>query len=420
MKKLIALLLAAMMLSTAVLAGDIILIAPNPNAQKTVTVRVESPEGNLFYGTVPVTENTGVLDVAEAAFKESGIDYTVSVSPYGGSYITEAAGLREGAFGGYEGWLYYVDGVSPSVSMSLYTLKGGEEVVLVYTDFDVLVPILETSRDHKGVVTFTLTADVTTYDENWNATVTRQPVAGAAVTVDGEIYTTDEQGKAVLSADLSAKDAVAVQVGKKNAVGLPGLIPFAPDFTVALADVEKTMPFADVKEGEWYTPYVLEMADRGVVNGLPGGLFGPSGTVTRAQVAKVLFELSGGVSVNYVMPFSDVDQQAWYGEAVRWCAAMGIAQGADGKFSPDAAVTRQDLAVMLMRYQDNVVKAELPRTADAAAFADNDRIAPYAAEAVYLLQKAGIVQGSEGKFNPTATATRGELCKMLAGLVVSD
>ena len=420
MKKLIVLLLAAMMLSTAVLAGDIILIAPNPNARKAVTVRVESPEGNLFYGSVPVAENTSVLDVAEAAFKEGGIDYTVAVSPYGGSYITKAAGLQEGAFGGYEGWLYYVDGVSPAVSMSLSYLKGGEEVVLVYTDFDVLVPILETTRDHKGVVTFTLTADVTTYDANWNATVTRQPVADAAVTVDGEAYTTDARGKAVLSAELSARDAVAVQVSKKNAVGLPGLIPFAPDFTVALAGVEETLPFTDLEADAWYTPYALEMYDLGVVNGLPGGVFGPNGTVTRAQVAKVLFELSGGVSVNYIMPFADVDQQAWYGEAVRWCAAMGIAQGADGKFSPNAPVTRQDLAVMLMRYQEKVVKAELPKTADAEAFLDNDQIAPYAAEAVYLLQKAGIVNGTDGKFNPSATATRGQLCKMLSGLVVSD
>lgn len=75
---------------------------------------------------------------------------------------------------------------------------------------------------------------------------------------------------------------------------------------------------------------------------------------------------------------------------------------------------------MLVRYQQKVVGAALPETAEAPAFADNDKIASYAAEAVYLLQKAGIVTGSEGRFNPTATASRGELCKMLSGLVVSE
>ncbi len=420
MKKIVALLLVALMLSTAVFAEDIILIAPNPNAGKTVTVRVESPEETLFCGPVTIAEGASVLDVAEAAFAQADIDYTVAVSPYGGSYITQAAGLQEGALGGYEGWLYYVDGVSPAVSMSLSTLQGGEEVVLIYTDFDVLVPILEATRDHKGLVTLSLTADVTTYDENWNATVTRQPVTDAAITVDGQVLTTDASGKVLLSEALSAKDAVAVQVEKKNAVGLPGLIPFAPDYTLALAGVEKTMPFADLEESQWYTPYVLKMYDLGVVNGLPGGLFGPTDTVTRGQVAKMLFEMSGGIPVNYLMTFTDVNQEAWYAEGVRWCAAMGIAQGAEGKFSPDAPITRQDLAVMLMRYQENVVKTQLPERAEAPAFLDNEDIASYAAEAIYKLQKAGIIQGNEGKFNPLGNASRGELCKMLSGLVVSD
>ena len=417
MKKIVALLLVALMLSTAVFAGDILLIAPNPNAAKSVTVQIEGKDGNLFYGKVPLAEGDSVLQVAEKAFEQSGIEYTVAASYYGGSYITQAAGLQEGAFGGYEGWLYYVDGVSPAVSMSLSLLSGGEHVVLVYADFDVLVPIVEAARDYKGGVTLSLTADVTTYDENWNATVTRQPVAGALLTVEGQALTTDEQGKVLLPEALWAEESLSVQVEKHNDVGLPAVIPFAPDYTVSLVGVEKTMPFADVKEGEWYTPYVLKLYDLGVVNGLPGGVFAPNGTVTRGQVAKVLFELSGGVPVNYLMTFTDVSQDAWYAEGVRWCAAMGIAQGADGKFLPDALITRQDLAVMLMRYQENVVKAELPKTAEAPAFPDNELIAPYAAEAVYQLQKAGIVQGSEGKFNPLGNATRGELCKMLSGLV---
>ena len=88
MKKIVALLLVALMLSTAVFAEDIILIAPNPNAAKTVTVRVESPEETLFCGPVTIAEGTSVLDVVEAAFAQGSIDYTVAVSPYGGSYIT--------------------------------------------------------------------------------------------------------------------------------------------------------------------------------------------------------------------------------------------------------------------------------------------------------------------------------------------
>ena len=59
----------------------------------------------------------------------------------------------------------------------------------------------------------------------------------------------------------------------------------------------------------------------------------------------------------------------------------------------------------------------LSQEGEAPAFADNDQIAAYASEAVYLLQKAGIVTGADGRFQPAATATRGQVCKMLAGLV---
>ena len=421
MKKIVALLLVALMLSTAVFAGEMMVIAPNPNAGKTVTVRVESPEGNLFYGKVPVEEGNSVLDAAEKAFAQADIEYTVAVSPYGGSYITKAAGLQEGALGGYEGWLYYVDGVSPAVSMSLSTLQGGEEVVLIYTDFDVLVPILEASRDDKGLVTLTVTADVTTYDENWNATVSRQPVADAAMTVEGQAMTTDAQGKVLLDAALSEKDALSVQIGKKSAVGLPAVIPFAPDYTVDLTAVEaQEITFSDVEQDAWYAPYVHKLAKAGVVTGFEDGTFRPAETVTRAQVAKMLYALSGSVPVNYLMTFSDVDQTAWYAEAVRWAASQKIVTGfEDGTFRPDAPVTRQDLAVMLVRYQQ-AAGVELAADAAAPAFADNDQIAAYAAEAVYVLQKAGVVNGTDGKFNPTANAGRGELCKMMSAFVISD
>ena len=60
--------------ATVLAADPPLLIAPNPNAGKTVTVRVESPEGNLFYGKVPVEEGNSVLDAAEKAFAQADID----------------------------------------------------------------------------------------------------------------------------------------------------------------------------------------------------------------------------------------------------------------------------------------------------------------------------------------------------------
>lgn len=407
MKKIAAFLLAALMLSTAVFAEDIMVIAPNPFAGgKTVTVSIEGMDGNLFYGDIPLEGDNSVLTVAEAAFAAAGVEYETSVSPYGGSYITQAAGLREGAFGGYEGWLYYVDGISPPVSMSLHILQGGEHVVFIYTDFEVLVPIVETARDDKGV-SVKITADVTTYDENWNAVVTRQPVAGAQVTVDGTAYVTDEQGVVLLNEADSAKEQVSFAVEKKNALGLPALVPPAPDFKLEL-------PAAPVVEAPWYAPYLESLTRAGVTVGQPDA------ALTRADVVTALFELSGGVPVNYVLPFDDVAQEAAYAEAVRWAASQKIVNGfGNGTFRPEANVTRQDLAVMLVRWQQ-AAGVVLPTENEAPAFADNDKIAPYAAEAVYMLQKAGVVSGSDGKFAPTATANWAQLGKMLSVFVISD
>ena len=88
-------------------------------------------------------------------------------------------------------------------------------------------------------------------------------------------------------------------------------------------------------------------------------------------------------------------------------------------FRPNDPVTRQDLAVMLDRWQQ-AQGVELDQTGEAPAFADNDQIAAYAAESVYRMQKAGVINGIDGSFQPKGTATRAQLCKMLAGLVVSD
>lgn len=273
----------------------------------------------------------------------------------------------------------------------------------IYTDFEVLVPIVETARDEQGV-TVTVTADVTTYDENWNAVVTRQPVVGAQVTADGTAYVTDEQGQVQLNESDSAKEQVTFAVEKKNALGLPALVPLAPDFQLVLPAIE--VP--------WYAPYLETLAQVGVTVGAYDA------TLTRADVVTALFELSGGLPVNYILPFADVAQEAAYAEAVRWAASEKIVNGfGDGTFRPEEPVTRQDLAVMLARYQQ-AAQVVLPTEFEAPAFADNDKIAPYAAEAIYVLQKAGVVSGSAGKFSPTATANWAQMGKMLSVFVISD
>ena len=422
MKKLIAFLLTVLMLSTmcTAFAEDIILIAPNPNAApKTVSLQVEGIEGNVYYGEVAWTEGATALSVLETALKDAKVEYVVKDSQYGGKFVDSIGQDTSAKYGGYDGWMYYVDGQSPMFSIDAYALQGGEQVLVAYGDMNLVLPIITAQKNYKGQVTVQVEADVTYYDESWNASIVREPMAGTKVTVDGVEYTADDKGQVVLSAESAAKETVSLQVEKIAEGGAPLLARLAPDYMLDLAALETVLPFSDVAEGKWYTESVLQMSELGAVTGFPDGTFQPDGIVTRAQVANVLFKLSGGIPVNYLMTFSDVSQGAWYAEGIRWAASQKIATGADGMFRPNDPVTRQDLAVMLDRWQQ-AQGAELDQTGEAPAFADNDQIAAYAAESVYRMQKAGIINGIDGSFQPKGTATRAQLCKMLAGLVVSD
>lgn len=382
-----------------------------------VTLRVEGAKQNLLNTRVSVSdEQMTVIQLVESALEEAGIDCAVTDGSYG-KYISSIAGEAEGAFGGYDGWNYFVNGESPVVSMGECTLAGVEEILLVYGDLDQLTPIVEVSRKD-GLAVLTVTADVTTYDESWNATVTREPVAGAAVTADGAEYITDAQGQVTLSKESSEKSSVTLQIEKYSEAGLPQVVRQAPGFELALPGAQEKAPvsFPDVPEGKWFTPYVTEMARIGAVKGDPSGNFRPMGQVTRAEAVSVLYNLDGQQAEAEV-PFPDVTEGKWFYDAVQWAVANELINPSEANFGPNQPITRQELAVLLVRYQEKVVGAPMSQEGEAPAFADNDQIAAYAAPSIYALQKAGIVSGSGGKFNPAGTATRAELCKMLSGLL---
>ena len=108
----------------------------------------------------------------------------------------------------------------------------------------------------------------------------------------------------------------------------------------------------------------------------------------------------------------------WCAKEVAWAAEVGVVNGkGDGTFAPNASITRQDLALMLSRFAEKVLNKTLPETAEAPAFADNADIAAYASEAVYQLQKAGIVSGVDGSFRPLDCANRAVTCQMLDNLL---
>lgn len=179
--------------------------------------------------------------------------------------------------------------------------------------------------------------------------------------------------------------------------------------------------FRDTKT-HWAREQIALLAEKNILNGTGGGYFSPEAQVTRSQFVQILAKLSGeNYSACTTDGFTDVDAGAWYAPAVAWAVERGITTGSgDGLFSPDAPITRQDMAVMLQRYVEQAAETELPEENAALIFTDAPSIAAYAADAVSAMQMAGIINGipdgSGYRFAPEEQATRAQAASMIAGL----
>jgi len=179
----------------------------------------------------------------------------------------------------------------------------------------------------------------------------------------------------------------------------------------AVSQTAPTAPpaFSDVPQDHWAAGYIETLAARGIVDGFPDGTFRPDGAVSRAQFVKMLdltlqLPLSSSPTA-----FTDVPGSAWFAAYVATAAQTGIAAGTSPTtFSPDAAVTREQMAVLLAR------ALKLTRTAG-LRFADGARIDAWALQGVREAAAAGYVQGfPDGTFQPQGTTTRAQAAKVLA------
>lgn len=165
----------------------------------------------------------------------------------------------------------------------------------------------------------------------------------------------------------------------------------------------------------WEKEYVYYLAERGIISGRTETVFVPLENVTRAEFVKMLAAASGVSGTSGEVPsFSDVEASSWYAPYVAWAEENGIANGSGGKFRPSDQITKQEMAVMIQRYAQTA-GVEIPQMETGSVFLDDATIADYAREAVYRLQKAGIVSGDiNGKFYSLSSATRAQAAKMLA------
>lgn len=152
-----------------------------------------------------------------------------------------------------------------------------------------------------------------------------------------------------------------------------------------------------------------------LMNGVGGGVFDPGGPMTRGMLAVVLHNLEGNPDAVYRGGFGDVADDAWYAAAVQWAADRRIINGVDtGVFSPGATITREQLAVMLYRYA-----GQPAADGAMGRFNDASDVSAWAREAVAWAASSGIISVSGGALRPQGAATRAEAAQILMRFVTS-
>lgn len=174
--------------------------------------------------------------------------------------------------------------------------------------------------------------------------------------------------------------------------------------------------FTDLDADAWYHEGVDYALTNGLMNGVGGGRFEPDGQLTRAQLVTVLYRAAGepdtGKQVN---PFTDVADDTWYTKAVIWAANNGIVNGvAKNTFAPDDSITREQIAAMLYRYAG----AEAAKEDKLSAFPDAAKVSDWAKEALNWAVAGGLINGvadanGTASLEPQATATRAQIATIL-------
>ena len=192
----------------------------------------------------------------------------------------------------------------------------------------------------------------------------------------------------------------------------------------ATADLLKAMPelvfvpntFTDAQSG-WYKAAVDFAQASGLMNGMTATEFAPNVTTTRAMVAQVLYRLAGSPTVLHIAAIPDADPDAWYYDAMLWASCTGIMQGyEDGTYRPNRAITRQEMATILLRMADVKLGADLVDAA-LAEIADGGSVASWARAGVAFCYLGGIMNGVGGAhFDPTGMLTRAQLAQVFFNL----
>ena len=158
-----------------------------------------------------------------------------------------------------------------------------------------------------------------------------------------------------------------------------------------------------------------------LMSGVGAGTFSPNTACTRAQIVKILYNLSGNQTdySYYYLPFTDVAPGAWYYNAVAWAYCNDVTSGTSATtFTPNAAITRQQLVTFLYRYTVKYAPEFTGNAAPISAFPDAGSVANWAYAAMSWAVGNGLIQGNAHDngldyLDPNGSATRAQTATII-------
>ncbi len=310
-----------------------------------------------------------VYDVFTTVLDKAGMEYVGAEDNYVSKIQAPSSlggyWLAEFTNGKNSGWMYTVNGEHPNVGLKKYELKDGDVIVWHYVD------------DYQKETSYE--GSVPQYPDRWLEADDVNPSATPGGGTDNP----------------SNPDNPSTPDNPNN----PN-----KDYEI----------FKDVNNKFWAAEFINPLAKAKIINGTSADEFSPNDDITRAEFVTILARMSGDTMPAANDKFSDVATDAWYAQSTAWATENKITKGlTETTFAPNNKITRQEMAVMLVRYAE-YKKYTLPETNQAADFADEKAIADWAVNSVKAIQKAGIINGKENNmFAPTDNATRAEAAKML-------
>ena len=150
------------------------------------------------------------------------------------------------------------------------------------------------------------------------------------------------------------------------------------------------------------------------MTGTAQNTFSPSLTTTRGMIVSILYRQEGEPAASSNASFSDVTSGVYYEDAVNWAAAEGIVNGySDSAFGPNDAITREQMAAILMNYAQYKGQ-DVSARADLSAYSDAESVSAWAEEAMSWANAEGLINGmSDTELAPKGHATRAQVAAIL-------